>query len=79
MRRIQSTCLTRHNQHQYFKSKPPPPFTSNKKPKLDHGHGKWKGREKDILHLGDNIAPGKERERYGHSDRVVDLPVKIQA
>ena len=30
-----------------------PPFTSNKKPKLDHGHGKWRGRERNILHLGE--------------------------
>ena len=77
MRRIQSTCLTSHNQHQYFKSKTP--FTSNKKPKPDQGHGKRRGRERDLLHLGDNIAPGKGRERYGHGDKEVDSPVKIQA
>ncbi|KAM3743794.1 hypothetical protein ACB098_06G002100 [Castanea mollissima] len=28
------------------------PFTSNKKPKSDQGHGKWRGRERYILHLG---------------------------
>ena len=32
-----------------------------------------------LLHLGDNIALGKGRERYGHDDGEVDLPVKIQA
>jgi len=77
MRRIQSTCLTSHNQHQYFKSKTP--FTSNKKPKPDQGHGKWRGRERDLLHLGDNIAPRKGREKYGHSDRELHSPVKIPA
>ena len=40
-----------------------PPFTSNKKPKLDHGHGKWRGREK-------YIALGGGRERHGHDDRA---------
>ena len=34
-------------------------------------------RERDLLYLGDNIAPGKGRERYGHDDGEVDSPVKI--
>ena len=38
-----------------------------------------RGRERDLLDLGDNITPEKGRERYGHSDREVDSPVKIQA
>ena len=57
------------------------PFTSNGKPKPepDHAYGKWRGRETDLLYLGDNIAPGKGRERYGHGDRELHSPVKIPA
>ena len=36
-------------------------------------------RERDLLHLGDNIAPGKGRESYGHGDRELHLSVKIPA
>ena len=41
---------------------------------MENGEG-----ERDLLHLGDNIAPGKGRERYGHDDRELHLPVKIPA
>ena len=77
MRRIQSTCLTSHNQHQYFKSKTPlshPTKNPNQIRDMENGEGE---RERDLLHLGYNIALGKGRERYGHDDGEVDSPVKI--
>ena len=81
MRRIQSTCLTSHNQHQNFKSKTPlshPTKNPNQIKDMENGEGE-RERERDLLHLGYNIATEKGRERYGHNDGKVDSPVKIQA
>ena len=77
MRRIQSTCLTSHNQHQYFKSKTPlshPTKNPNQIRDIENGEG-----ERDLMHLVYNIATGKGRERYGHNDGKVNSLVKIQA
>ena len=80
MRRIQSTCLTSHNQHQNFKSKTP--FHIQQKTQTRSRTWKMereRERGRDLLHLGYNIATEKGRERYGHNDGKVDSPVKIQA
>ena len=57
MRRIQSTCLTSHNQHQYFKSKLPlshPTKNPNQTMDMENGEGERKiyCTWEIILHLG---------------------------
>ena len=48
-----------------------------KLPKSDNGHGKWRGRERYILHLGEYHEKG-----LGMDSPVIefgmDLPMKIQ-
>ena len=49
-------------------------YNTSKKPKLDNGHGKWRGRERYILHMGEG-----EKGIDMVTELGMDLPVKIQA
>ena len=49
-----------------------PKYNTSKKPKLDNGHGKWRGGEIYIYIYCTweiYIALERGRERYGHDDR----------
>jgi len=75
------------HQHQSMEKNPfsHPKYNTSKKPKLDNGHGKWRGRERYILHLGEYHDKGLGMDtvtKLGMNSSVtkpdMDLPVKIQ-
>ena len=62
-----------------------PKYNTGKKPKSDNGHGKWRGRERYILHVGEYHDKGLGMDtvtELGMDSPVtepgMDLPVKIQ-
>ena len=68
MRRIQSTCLTSHNQHQYFKSKTPlshPIKNPNQISDIENGEG-----EREIYYTCDIIL------QLGNGERGMDMPTE---
>ena len=63
MRRIQSTCITSHNQHQNFKSKTPlshPTKNPNQIKHMENGEGE---REREIYCTWDIILQLRKGER----------------
>jgi len=60
-----------------------PKYNTSKKPKSDNGRGKWRGRERYILHLGEGERGMDMVTEVGMDSLVIELgmdsPVKIQA